>query len=250
MEKRLHENLKIRLADKKDWMSLKDRLNGTMIIPAYQPISHSTSAMPTNSSATSSVMEQIRRKRETSFDIDNIVIPYSTMASARVEKLKYKEIQTPYWREVEGSQHVVIPALTPSQPKSETEEDISELKYIVRHKKAELEEQARWKTLAGGGSTGGQRGAAAVAAAAVAAASGGGGGSSGSAARSQRRQDSRPSTDAASSGCNTPIDPMSPVELEVTTRPSTPGMLTNLMNFYSFTVIKFILSVFFDYVTD
>ena len=40
--------------------------------------------MPTNSSATSSVMEQIRRKRETSFDIDNIVIPYSTMASARV----------------------------------------------------------------------------------------------------------------------------------------------------------------------
>ena len=212
--------------------------------------SHSTSAMPTNSSATSSVMEQIRRKRETSFDIDNIVIPYSTMASARVEKLKYKEIQTPYWREVEGSQHAVLPALTPSQPKSETEEDISELNYIVRHKKAELEEQARWKTLAGGGSTGGQRGAAAVAAAAVAAASGGGGGSSGSAARSQRRQDSRPSTDAASSGCNTPIDPMSPVELEVTTRPSTPGMLTNLMNFYSFTVIKFILSVFFDYVTD
>ena len=120
--------------------------------------SHSTSAMPTNSSATSSVMEQIRRKRETSFDIDNIVIPYSTMASARVEKLKYKEIQTPYWREVEGSQHVVIPALTPSQPKSETEEDISELKYIVRHKKAELEEQARWKTLAGGGSTGGTGG--------------------------------------------------------------------------------------------
>ena len=46
-------------------------------------------------------MEQIRRKRETAFDIDNIVIPYSTMASARVEKLKYKEIQTPVWRIVD-----------------------------------------------------------------------------------------------------------------------------------------------------
>ena len=43
-------------------------------------------------------MEQIRRKRETAFDIDNIVIPYSLMASGRVEKLKYKEIQTPVWR--------------------------------------------------------------------------------------------------------------------------------------------------------
>ena len=53
-------------------------------------------------------MEQIRRKRETAFDIDNIVIPYSTMASARVEKLKYKEIQTPVWRiiddEIDDSQ--------------------------------------------------------------------------------------------------------------------------------------------------
>ena len=54
-------------------------------------------------------MEQIRRKRETAFDIDNIVIPYSTMASARVEKLKYKEIQTPVWRiideEEDASKH-------------------------------------------------------------------------------------------------------------------------------------------------
>ena len=41
---------------------------------------------------------QIRRKRETAFDIDNIVIPYSMAASVRVEKLKYKEILTPSWR--------------------------------------------------------------------------------------------------------------------------------------------------------
>ena len=52
-------------------------------------------------------MEQIRRKRETAFDIDNIVIPYSTMASARVEKLKYKEIQTPVWRIIDEEEDTI-----------------------------------------------------------------------------------------------------------------------------------------------
>ena len=54
-------------------------------------------------------MEQIRRKRETAFDIDNIVIPYSTMASARVEKLKYKEIQTPVWRIIDEEVDFIDP---------------------------------------------------------------------------------------------------------------------------------------------
>lgn len=36
-----------------------------------------------------------RRKRENSYDIDNIVIPYSVASSARLEKLPYKEIPTP-----------------------------------------------------------------------------------------------------------------------------------------------------------
>jgi hypothetical protein len=44
---------------------------------------------------------QLRRKRETAFDIDNIVIPYSMAASVRVEKLKYKEILTPTWRVID-----------------------------------------------------------------------------------------------------------------------------------------------------
>ena len=161
-------------------------------------------------------MEQIRRRRETSFDIDNIVIPYSTMASARVEKLKYKEIQTPYWREVtEGANGEVkvkeeekdpppkppspVAAAAEEKPVKSDSEDISEHTYFVRHSKAEIEEQARWKTAVG---TGGQR--------------------STNSSRS-RRQDSRHSAEA-SSGCNTP-DPMSPGvvdTLEVTTRPSTP----------------------------
>ncbi|KAK3600322.1 hypothetical protein CHS0354_006684 [Potamilus streckersoni] len=38
---------------------------------------------------------QRRKKGENAFDINNIVIPYSMAASTRVEKLQYKEIQTP-----------------------------------------------------------------------------------------------------------------------------------------------------------
>nr|CAI5820886.1 unnamed protein product [Callosobruchus analis] len=39
-----------------------------------------------------------KRNRVQSYDIDNIVIPYSVAASTRVEKLQYKEILTPKWR--------------------------------------------------------------------------------------------------------------------------------------------------------
>lgn len=52
-----------------------------------------------------SLAEQIRKKRETAFDIDNIVIPYSIAASTRVEKLKYKEILTPTWRLIEENEN-------------------------------------------------------------------------------------------------------------------------------------------------
>jgi len=47
-------------------------------------------------SASSSMLKEARKKRfENAYDINNIVIPYSMAASTRVEKLKYKEIQTP-----------------------------------------------------------------------------------------------------------------------------------------------------------
>ena len=40
--------------------------------------------------------EMMRRRRgESAYDINNIVIPYSMAASTRVEKLQYKEILTP-----------------------------------------------------------------------------------------------------------------------------------------------------------
>lgn len=119
-----------------------------------------------------SLADQIRKKRETAFDIDNIVIPYSIAASTRVEKLKYKEILTPTWRVIDGKE---VENCEPPQPKlpkkqkpavvkkvkevkevlitaemaeaaaSATEvEDINESSYEVRHSKAEIEERKRW----------------------------------------------------------------------------------------------------------
>ncbi|XP_055382830.1 putative uncharacterized protein DDB_G0282133 isoform X2 [Condylostylus longicornis] len=43
----------------------------------------------------------LERKNRNSYDIDNIVIPYSVAASTRVELLPYKEIPTPKWRVID-----------------------------------------------------------------------------------------------------------------------------------------------------
>lgn len=45
--------------------------------------------------ATQTISGFQKRSRVNSYDIDNIVIPYSVAASTRVEKLPYKEILTP-----------------------------------------------------------------------------------------------------------------------------------------------------------
>ncbi|XP_046397200.1 uncharacterized protein LOC124164072 [Ischnura elegans] len=139
-----------------------------------------------------------RRKRENSYDIDNIVIPYSVAASTRVEKLPYKEILTPKWRVVEpypspkkfdaGDNGVVRRSSHESE-----DEDVSAEAVAERHERCEQEERKRFLRLlrrphgansgkgdakSQGGGRGGQR---------------------------RGRADSR----AESSGQNTP-DPMSP----------------------------------------
>lgn len=51
---------------------------------------------PTSLSHLALLLQQPRRRRgESSFDINNIVIPMSVAATTRVEKLQYKEILTP-----------------------------------------------------------------------------------------------------------------------------------------------------------
>lgn len=124
--------------------------------------------------------DHIRRKRETAFDIDNIVIPYSIAAATRVERPKYKEILTPTWRQL-GEDDTV----QDNQPSAEETEDIEDSAYELRHAKAELEEKKRWQ-LPIWKSSGAQR------------------------SRS-RRQDSCGTE--VSSGCNTP-DPISPGGVE------------------------------------
>lgn len=59
-----------------------------------------TPGRPGLASRGSGLQDMLRRR--TSYDIDNIVIPYSMAATTRVEKLQYKEIQTPKWRIVDG----------------------------------------------------------------------------------------------------------------------------------------------------
>nr|XP_047902458.1 KAT8 regulatory NSL complex subunit 1 isoform X4 [Anser cygnoides] len=92
----------------------------------------------TSSQGTSNAAPR-RRRGESSFDINNIVIPMSVAATTRVEKLQYKEILTPSWREVD------IGALKASPDEDNEEiEDLSDSAFAARHGKCEEMERARW----------------------------------------------------------------------------------------------------------
>ncbi|NXT77044.1 KANL1 protein, partial [Zapornia atra] len=93
----------------------------------------------TSSQGTSSTAPPRRRRGESSFDINNIVIPMSVAATTRVEKLQYKEILTPSWREVDISALKV----TPDEDNEEIE-DLSDSAFTARHGKCEEMERARW----------------------------------------------------------------------------------------------------------
>ena len=166
-----------------------------------------------------SLTEQLKRKRKSNYDIDHIVIPYSMAATTRVEKLQYKEIQTPSWKEVDETTTAgdpqpdaekkgpVIKTETGQELTEEDDhEDISELMFKLMHAKAEEEERVRWATPLGR-AHGGQRGNHGV-----------------GRGRARRLDSCRTE---ASSGANTP-NPLSPEALDrvedivVATRPSTP----------------------------
>ncbi|XP_040392482.1 KAT8 regulatory NSL complex subunit 1 isoform X3 [Cygnus olor] len=92
----------------------------------------------TSSQGTSNAAPR-RRRGESSFDINNIVIPMSVAATTRVEKLQYKEILTPSWREVD------IGTLKASPDEDNEEiEDLSDSAFAARHGKCEEMERARW----------------------------------------------------------------------------------------------------------
>uniref|UniRef100_A0A667ICB3 KAT8 regulatory NSL complex subunit 1 n=1 Tax=Lynx canadensis TaxID=61383 RepID=A0A667ICB3_LYNCA len=114
--------------------------------PPHSPLvrqlsTSSDTSAPTSSSpqVTASTSPVRRRRGESSFDINNIVIPMSVAATTRVEKLQYKEILTPSWREVD------LRSLKGS-PDEENEEveDLSDAAFAALHAKCEEMERARW----------------------------------------------------------------------------------------------------------
>ncbi|XP_044584507.1 uncharacterized protein LOC123265005 isoform X1 [Cotesia glomerata] len=138
------------------------------------------------------------RTRQQSFDIDNIVIPYSVAAATRVEKLQYKEILTPKWRICDDITKTDVKNGVIHRPSQDSDvEDVSDEAIAQRHERSEREENKRFMTYL---STVPQN-----------------------RLRHSRRTDSR-----ADSGANTP-DPMSPhpselgdVTSPLTSPPATP----------------------------
>nr|XP_025858004.1 KAT8 regulatory NSL complex subunit 1-like protein isoform X2 [Vulpes vulpes] len=110
-----------------------------------EPGSHSNFTAVTNvnviSRTQNSSSQNTARRRlrsESSYDIDNIVIPMSLVAPAKLEKLQYKEILTPSWR------MAVLQPLDEYNVGEEEVEDLSDEVFSLRHKKYEEREQARW----------------------------------------------------------------------------------------------------------
>lgn len=109
-----------------------------------EPGSHSNFTAVANVNVTSrtqnSTQNTARRRlrSESSYDIDNIVIPMSLVAPAKLEKLQYKEILTPSWR------MVVLQPLDEYHVDEEEIEDLSDEVFSLRHKRYEAREQARW----------------------------------------------------------------------------------------------------------
>ncbi|KAJ8264616.1 hypothetical protein GJAV_G00151320 [Gymnothorax javanicus] len=94
-------------------------------------------------SATSTPQPIRRRRGESSFDINNIVIPMSVAATTRVEKLQYKEILTPSWRKVD------IFAKPISEEDENVEiEDLSDAAFTQLHLPCEEHERSRWTWMA------------------------------------------------------------------------------------------------------
>ncbi|KOX77327.1 KAT8 regulatory NSL complex subunit 1 [Melipona quadrifasciata] len=85
------------------------------------------------------------RLRQNSYDIDNIVIPYSVAASTRLEKLQYKEILTPKWRLCEEPSKLDIKNGVMHRPSQDSDfEDMSDETIALRHERSEREENKRF----------------------------------------------------------------------------------------------------------
>ncbi|XP_051526415.1 KAT8 regulatory NSL complex subunit 1-like isoform X1 [Myxocyprinus asiaticus] len=113
--------------------------------------------------ATDTPAQTLRRRRaESSFDIDNLVMPLGLAGlGARVQKLQYKEIITPSWRELDSlsgvsknqeQQHAQLLNYInmhhqPNGEELENEEEVEDLcdaVFLSRHAVCESRERSRW----------------------------------------------------------------------------------------------------------
>uniref|UniRef100_A0A8C1IEW9 KAT8 regulatory NSL complex subunit 1a n=1 Tax=Cyprinus carpio TaxID=7962 RepID=A0A8C1IEW9_CYPCA len=99
------------------------------------------SSTPLGNSVVRSLFSPIRRRRgESPFDINNIVIPMSAAATTRVEKLQYKEILTPRWREVD-----ILAKPLAEEDNNIPVEDLSDAAFTKLHQLLEDQERSRWR---------------------------------------------------------------------------------------------------------
>ncbi|RXG60810.1 KAT8 regulatory NSL complex subunit 1-like protein [Armadillidium vulgare] len=84
---------------------------------------------------------QKQNSTSSSYDINNIVIPYSMAAASRVELIQYKEIPTPKWRIEEI---LPLPLSQKNDADAEEIEDISDEAIVVRHRKSEIDEHKKY----------------------------------------------------------------------------------------------------------
>lgn len=86
-------------------------------------------------------------QRSTSFDIDNMVIPYGVPVTTKVQVLPYKEIITPKWRVVNFeplSESVSEDKVRTCSNSLESDEDISDENCFKRHMRCLLEERKKF----------------------------------------------------------------------------------------------------------
>ncbi|XP_070707632.1 KAT8 regulatory NSL complex subunit 1 isoform X2 [Pempheris klunzingeri] len=104
---------------------------------------NSTPLGPSSQSVLSTPQPIKRRRGESSFDINNIVIPMSVAATTRVEKLQYKEILTPSWRSVD----IFSQPITEEENEREVE-DLTDAAFTLLHQPYEDQERSRWTWMA------------------------------------------------------------------------------------------------------
>ncbi|KAL6484306.1 hypothetical protein MHYP_G00063510 [Metynnis hypsauchen] len=85
-----------------------------------------------------------RRNGESVYSINNIVIPMSLAASAKVEKPQYKDILTPSWRIVD-----IVPLVKKEEEEEESADEVellSDEMFSQRHQSYENREKLRWSS--------------------------------------------------------------------------------------------------------